>query len=170
MAKKKVEKAVSSILGVPTRSFENYLKFFNKNNLKELTVREHGAVISLKRDDALQVQQYVMPQNAGTQAVAGGQPSAVPGASAKQPAPAVVEEKHEKITSPIIGTFYEAASPGSPPFVKEGQSINKGDTLCIVEAMKGHEQGHGGLRVQDRKKSESQRRSCKNRRDPVPHR
>jgi acetyl-CoA carboxylase biotin carboxyl carrier protein len=134
MAKKKVEKTVSSILGVATRSFENYLKFFNKNNLKELTVREHGAVISLKRDEAMQVQQFVMPQNAGQQAVPGGQTSAP--SAGKQPVPAAAEDKHEKITSPIIGTFYEAASPGSPPFIKEGQSVNKGDTLCIVEAMK----------------------------------
>lgn len=42
---------------------------------------------------------------------------------------------HE-ITSPIVGTFYEAPSPDSPPFVKVGDKIEKGQTLCIVEAMK----------------------------------
>lgn len=135
MAKKKVEKTLPSILGVPTRSFENYLKFFNKNNLKELTVREHGAVISLKRDDILPVQQFVMPQNSGVQAAPAVQTSAVP-VNGKQPVAAANDDNNEKITSPIIGTFYEAASPGSPPFVKEGQTVNKGDTLCIVEAMK----------------------------------
>jgi len=135
MAKKKIEKTLPSILGVPTRSFENYLKFFNKNNLKELTVREHGAVISLKRDDVMPVPQFVMLQTSGAQAAPAVQPAASP-AAGKQPAPPAAEEKYEKITSPIIGTYYEAPNPGSPPFVKEGQSINKGDTLCIVEAMK----------------------------------
>lgn len=48
-----------------------------------------------------------------------------------------VDESHLiKIRSPFVGTFYEAASPGSASFVKEGQSVKKGDTLCIVEAMK----------------------------------
>jgi len=40
------------------------------------------------------------------------------------------------VTSPMVGTFYEAASPGARPFVEIGQQINVGDTLCIVEAMK----------------------------------
>tara|TARA_B100000902_G_scaffold311183_2_gene300963 strand:- start:110 stop:559 length:450 start_codon:yes stop_codon:yes gene_type:complete len=40
------------------------------------------------------------------------------------------------ITSPMVGTFYRAASPDSKPFVEKGQKINKGETLCILEAMK----------------------------------
>jgi acetyl-CoA carboxylase biotin carboxyl carrier protein len=41
-----------------------------------------------------------------------------------------------EIKSPIVGTFYEAPAPGAEPFVKEGDIIRKGKTLCIVEAMK----------------------------------
>lgn len=40
------------------------------------------------------------------------------------------------ILSPMIGTFYRSPSPNANPFVEEGQSINKGDVICIVEAMK----------------------------------
>ena len=40
------------------------------------------------------------------------------------------------ITSPMVGTFYRAASPDSKPFVEKGQKVSKGDTLCILEAMK----------------------------------
>lgn len=40
------------------------------------------------------------------------------------------------IDSPMVGTFYQAPSPGASPFVKVGQSVKKGDTICIVEAMK----------------------------------
>jgi acetyl-CoA carboxylase biotin carboxyl carrier protein len=46
-----------------------------------------------------------------------------------------VPEGH-MIRSPMVGTVYLAPSPGTPPFVKIGQKINKGDTLCIIEAMK----------------------------------
>ena len=40
------------------------------------------------------------------------------------------------VKSPIVGTFYRKPSPDSPPFIKVGDSVNKGDVLCIVEAMK----------------------------------
>jgi acetyl-CoA carboxylase biotin carboxyl carrier protein len=40
------------------------------------------------------------------------------------------------VTSPMVGTFYEASTPGAKPFVEVGQKVNVGDTLCIVEAMK----------------------------------
>ncbi|MCM0605241.1 MAG: acetyl-CoA carboxylase biotin carboxyl carrier protein [Xanthomonadaceae bacterium] len=52
--------------------------------------------------------------------------------------PQVQEEdmRLKKITSPFVGTFYTAASPTSSPYVKDGQSVKKGDVLCIVEAMK----------------------------------
>jgi acetyl-CoA carboxylase biotin carboxyl carrier protein len=40
------------------------------------------------------------------------------------------------VRSPIVGTFYEAASPGAPPFVKVGDSVHSGQVLCIIEAMK----------------------------------
>jgi len=41
-----------------------------------------------------------------------------------------------KVTSPMVGSFYRAPSPGSAPFVEEGQNVKVGDTLCIIEAMK----------------------------------
>src|SRR5215469_2290487 len=51
------------------------------------------------------------------------------------PPPAVEEELHE-VKSPIVGTFYESPSPGSPPFVKIGDVVEAGQVLCIIEAMK----------------------------------
>ena len=46
------------------------------------------------------------------------------------------EESGHVIRSPIVGTFYEAASPGAPPFVKVGDAVEAGQVLCIIEAMK----------------------------------
>jgi acetyl-CoA carboxylase biotin carboxyl carrier protein len=59
---------------------------------------------------------------------------ASPAASAPK-APAA-DEGLSKVKSPIVGTFYEAPSPGAPPFVKVGDSVEVGQVLCIVEAMK----------------------------------
>ena len=62
-----------------------------------------------------------------------GVPPAAPAAPAAAPA---ADEGLHKVKSPIVGTFYEAPSPGAPPFVKPGDSVEVGQVLCIVEAMK----------------------------------
>ena len=56
--------------------------------------------------------------------------------AAPEAAPAEAEDDGAIVTAPMVGTFYSAASPGSPPFVQVGDRVNEGDTLCIVEAMK----------------------------------
>jgi len=52
------------------------------------------------------------------------------------PIPAATTEKRPAITTPLAGVFYRASSPATPPFVKEGDVVDPGQTLCIVEAMK----------------------------------
>ena len=58
-----------------------------------------------------------------------------PAAPAAEPAKPAAPEGHV-VKSPMVGTFYRSASPGSKAFVDVGQSVNSGDTLCIIEAMK----------------------------------
>ncbi len=70
---------------------------------------------------------------AGAAPLVGAAPSSAPRAAAAQPAP---EEGLHIVKSPIVGTFYEAPSPGAPPFVKVGDTVEVGQVLCIVEAMK----------------------------------
>lgn len=72
-----------------------------------------------------------------------GAPAAAPAAPAASGAPAPVatapsapDEGLHTVKSPIVGTFYDAPSPGSPPFVKIGDAVEAGQVLCIVEAMK----------------------------------
>jgi acetyl-CoA carboxylase biotin carboxyl carrier protein len=61
---------------------------------------------------------------------------AAPAPPATPPAEPAAEEGLHAVKSPIVGTFYEAPSPGAPPFVKAGDSVEVGQVLCIVEAMK----------------------------------
>jgi len=68
-------------------------------------------------------------------------PSALPQVQAPPvvapaPEPAPVEEDLHMVRSPIVGTYYESPSPGSPPFVKPGDMVEAGQIICIVEAMK----------------------------------
>jgi acetyl-CoA carboxylase biotin carboxyl carrier protein len=72
-------------------------------------------------------------------AVSEPRPTSAAGSSAARPPapsePAPQEDLH-MVKSPIVGTFYEAPSPGAPPFVKVGDTVEVGQVLCIVEAMK----------------------------------
>ncbi|MFN4256577.1 MAG: acetyl-CoA carboxylase biotin carboxyl carrier protein [Saprospiraceae bacterium] len=61
---------------------------------------------------------------------------AAPAAPAAAPAAADADAKLIAIKSPMVGTFYRAASPEKPPYVKIGDSVDKGQTVCMIEAMK----------------------------------
>jgi len=64
-------------------------------------------------------------------------PAAAPAPPASAPEASVeTEEEGYAVTAPMVGTYYSASSPGSPPFVQVGDRVSEGDTLCIVEAMK----------------------------------
>ena len=65
-------------------------------------------------------------------------PLAAPGSATAPVTPAAEAEQAglHTVRSPIVGTFYEAASPGAAPFVKPGDSVQSGQVLCIIEAMK----------------------------------
>ena len=74
-------------------------------------------------------------------AAAGAAPAAVlpvPPQAGGQPAPEDIKDynKYRDIKSPMVGIFYASPSPEAEPFVKVGQKVKKGDTLCIIEAMK----------------------------------
>lgn len=63
-------------------------------------------------------------------------PMVIPAAPAAPTAPAAPAAEGKEIKSPMVGVFYAAASPDSDPYVQVGQAVKKGDTLCIIEAMK----------------------------------
>jgi acetyl-CoA carboxylase biotin carboxyl carrier protein len=109
-------------------------ELLRENDLTELQVkREYG------EDDSLNVRvSRVQPQAAPVQVAV---PAAAPVAAAPAAAPAddMPEDPAAHpgaVTSPMVGTVYMQAEPGSPAFVSVGQSVSEGDTLLIVEAMK----------------------------------
>jgi acetyl-CoA carboxylase biotin carboxyl carrier protein len=76
---------------------------------------------------------YAVPPAPGAAPELGAAPIVAAPAAAAAPVP---EEGLHMVKSPIVGTFYEAPSPGAPPFVKAGDMVEVGQVLCIVEAMK----------------------------------
>lgn len=83
-------------------------------------------------------QQVVAAPAIPSVAAAAPTPQPVPGASAApEPEPAAPEEENlHPVSSPIVGTFYRAPNPDADPYVKVGDFVERGQTLCIVEAMK----------------------------------
>jgi acetyl-CoA carboxylase biotin carboxyl carrier protein len=63
-------------------------------------------------------------------------PPAAGGAESPAAAPTPAEPAGHTLKSPMVGTFYRSPSPGAPSFVEVGQTVSKGQTLCIIEAMK----------------------------------
>ncbi|HTS34238.1 MAG TPA: acetyl-CoA carboxylase biotin carboxyl carrier protein [Candidatus Solibacter sp.] len=91
---------------------------------------EHGAVHA-----HAEPRFFAVPPATPSPEIAAVPAVAAPGAPAK-PAEPIPEEGLHAVKSPIVGTFYEAPSPGAPPFVKIGDTVELGQVLCIVEAMK----------------------------------
>ena len=98
----------------------------------ELTEGEESVRISRQGQVVQQPHQYTIPQQP-TPPVQNQVPT--PTASAEE-AEDIVEDAGHALTSPMVGTFYRSSSPEADPYVEVGSSVKKGDTLCIIEAMK----------------------------------
>ena len=102
----------------------------NKNDLAELSVkREYGENDSLN----VRVSKYAAPTAAAPMQVSYAAPAAAPAAAASGGDPA---SHPGAVTSPMVGTVYLAAEPGSAPFVAVGDQVKEGQTVLIIEAMK----------------------------------
>jgi acetyl-CoA carboxylase biotin carboxyl carrier protein len=138
-----------SVPGVDLGQLERLLAFMSEHGLEEFEYAHGDLRIRLKKAlaPAGGVATRALPaasQGAGSEPPAAAPPetsvavppaAATPGAAAPAPAPAPSEELHV-IKSPIVGTFYSAPNPESEPFVKVGDVVGTGQTVCIIEAMK----------------------------------
>jgi len=110
------------------------IRVFGRSKLGKLKVKDGEFEISMVREGS--------EVSVAQTAIAAPAPVSVTQSSTPSPQTQTVSEENcetnsgELITSPMVGTFYEAPSPDSPPFVKVGDSVRKGQTLCILEAMK----------------------------------
>jgi len=114
------------------------IKAVTETDITEFELESGEERVYLKRGHEPQVVQYQAAHAPVYAAAPQAAPvAAVPAVSAAPAAaPAAGEEKGERITSPIVGTFYRAPAPDAAPFVEVGQVVEKGQVLCIVEAMK----------------------------------
>ncbi|MGE0359783.1 MAG: acetyl-CoA carboxylase biotin carboxyl carrier protein [Vicinamibacterales bacterium] len=108
------------------------LDLIQAHDLAELELEDGTFRLRVKRGGPHVVTHVVPAAPAGPVAAPAAGPAAVP------PPPAAAEEGAELaiVKSPIVGTFYRSAEPGTAPFVAVGDQVKKGQVLCIIEAMK----------------------------------
>tara|TARA_R110002124_G_scaffold17532_3_gene73314 strand:- start:180278 stop:180757 length:480 start_codon:yes stop_codon:yes gene_type:complete len=120
------------------KDIQNLIKFVAKSGASEVKLETEDVKITIRTgsDDNKGETTYIqqIPAMSAPQQQVMQQPVAE--AAAPAPAEAAKDDKYITIKSPIIGTFYRKPSPDKPVFVEVGDTINTGDVLCVIEAMK----------------------------------
>lgn len=116
------------------RKLKKLIDLVEESGIAEIEVTEGEEKVRITRTTAAQpVYSAPVQQQPAVMAA----PASVPAEAAPAAAvPAAGPDLSKAMKSPMVGTFYRAASPTSAPFVEVGQTVNAGDTLCIIEAMK----------------------------------
>ena len=125
------------------KELKELIEFLIEKDIAEFELERGDVKIKIKRAAEPAPQPLADSRYFAVHPAPGPVISSAPGAApvsisavAAEPAPAAPEEKFQAVKSPIVGTFYEAPSPGAPPFIKIGDRVEVGQVLCIVEAMK----------------------------------
>lgn len=128
----------SQFFTVDLKELRKIVELMNEHGLTYFDMSREDFHLKLKKGpdlDTLKGLLSAMPATAAVPLAAplAAQPSAAP--SAAEPNVTPISDD-EEITSPMVGTFYDKPSPEASPFVKVGDVVNEGQTLCIIEAMK----------------------------------
>jgi acetyl-CoA carboxylase biotin carboxyl carrier protein len=124
------------------KELKELIEFLIEKDIAEFELERGDVKVKIKRAGEHTVvhahgepRYYAVPPAPTSAPELGAVPAVAPASPAPPAAPAPEEGLH-MVKSPIVGTFYEAPSPGAPPFVKAGDMVEVGQVLCIVEAMK----------------------------------
>lgn len=119
------------------KEIRDLIDFISETGLAEVNIETEEFKISVKRASAQTVVSAAAPVAAAPVVSAAPIAVSAPAAEAPKAAPAPSNDSNLiTIKSPMIGTFYRASNPQSGPFVNVGDSVKKGDAVCIIEAMK----------------------------------
>jgi acetyl-CoA carboxylase biotin carboxyl carrier protein len=119
---------------------QDLIKFVAKSGVSEVEIEQKDFKIIIKSEQKSKGNEQPIIVQAAAPAIAAPAPVA-PAPVAAAPAPAAApaandDSKYITVKSPMIGTFYRSSGPDKDPFVNVGDSVAKGNTLCIIEAMK----------------------------------
>lgn len=116
------------------RTLKSLIELLEQSGIGELEISEGEHFVRISRHRYLSTTQAVVSTNQASPPQATHTEPAMPASARSSPTNQTLETNVHR--SPMVGTFYRSATPSSPPFVEVGKSVQKGDVLCIVEAMK----------------------------------
>jgi acetyl-CoA carboxylase biotin carboxyl carrier protein len=115
------------------RKVKKLIELLEESDIAEIEIKEGEEAVRISRHPTGTPVQYAPPPMQLPAAVH----ETTPAGPAPVSAPQIPDTPEgNKVESPMVGTFYESSSPNAEPFVKIGDEVNVGDTLCIIEAMK----------------------------------
>lgn len=126
------------------KELKELIEFLIEKDISEFELERGDVKVRIKRGADAQPVSVITPMAAvpamtpmaAAAPVTPASATPTPAASQTPAVPAQAEEELHLVKSPIVGTFYEAPGPGAPPFVKPGDTVQAGQVLCIIEAMK----------------------------------
>lgn len=119
------------------RKVKKLIELLEESGIAELEISEGEESVRISRyPPGGSVQHYAMAPPPVVSHVPASPPAIPVPAAAAAAAARSDDLPGHKVLSPMVGTYYEASSPGAEPFVRIGSEVKAGDTLCIVEAMK----------------------------------
>lgn len=132
-----VESASSAKIEMPTSEIRDLIDFIAKSGLNEVNIETKELKLHVKREPDQKIFKsgpVASPAVAQSPAPVAAQVAA--SASPPKASPEISGRKTVEIKSPMIGTFYRSSSPDTPPLISVGDKVSKGQTVCIIEAMK----------------------------------
>jgi len=120
------------------KELKELIEFLIEKDIAEFELERGDVKVRVKRGTLVASSPALHPitPHSITAAPMPSAPGGPPGPAVSGNVPAAEQEELHVVKSPIVGTFYESPSPGSPPFVKPGDAVEPGQVLCIIEAMK----------------------------------
>jgi acetyl-CoA carboxylase biotin carboxyl carrier protein len=119
-----------------TSEIRDLIDFIAHSGLNEVDIETKELKIHVKREPDQKVLKSSAPVMAASAPAAAPAQQAAPPTAPAPATPAPASSNHIEIKSPMIGTFYRSSNPDTPPLVSVGDKITKGQTVCIIEAMK----------------------------------
>ena len=117
------------------RKVKKLIELIEESGIAEIEITEGEEAVRISRYPTGGVT-YAQPAPIAMGAAPAEATAPAPAATTAAPTPAAERVKGTEVPAPMVGTFYSSPSPDAQPYVKVGDEVNAGDTLCIIEAMK----------------------------------
>ncbi len=118
------------------RKIKKLIELLDESGVAEIEIHEGEESVRISRNSPAPAYMHAAPEAYAMMPPAAAVPAPAAPAAAETPAAETESISGHEVKAPMVGTYYSAPSPGAAAFIEVGQKINKGDTVCIIEAMK----------------------------------